>query len=166
MTRPGRQSTARLRCGASLLFVAAAIFGVAVGATAGIGGYVFVYAEGASYLTDDPSACANCHVMRAHLDAWSRSSHHAVAVCNDCHAPRGFVGKYAVKAINGWNHSVAFVTGRFADPFHVTPMNRRVTEDACRTCHSEIVAAIDHTGGNAEPIACVRCHAHVGHDVQ
>lgn len=71
--------TSRLRWGASLLFVAAAVFGVAVGATAGIGGYVFVY---------DPNACANCHVMQAHLDAWSRSSHRAVAVCNDCHAPR------------------------------------------------------------------------------
>lgn len=166
VTPAERRSTARLRWGASLLLVAAAVFGLAVGTTAGIGGYAFVYAEGASYLTDDPNACANCHVMRQHLDAWSRSSHHAVAVCNDCHAPRRLVGKYTVKAVNGWNHSVAFVTGRFADPFHVTPMNRRVTEDACRSCHGEIVAAIDHHGGDAEPIACVRCHAHVGHDVQ
>jgi cytochrome c nitrite reductase small subunit len=166
VTGAGRQSTARPTRGASLLFVAAALFAAAVGVAVGIGGYVFVYAEGASYLTDDPAACANCHVMQAHLDAWSRASHRAVAVCNDCHAPRGFAGKYAVKAINGWNHSVAFVTGDFAEPFHVTPMNRRVTEAACRTCHGEIVAAIDHAGGGAEPIACVRCHADVGHDVQ
>ena len=30
---------------------------------------------GASYLTDDPAACANCHVMQEHFDAWPRSSH-------------------------------------------------------------------------------------------
>jgi cytochrome c nitrite reductase small subunit len=166
MTRAAPQTTARRTRGASLLLLAAAVFGVATGAAAGIGGYVFVYAEGASYLTDDPGACANCHVMRPHLDAWSRSSHRAVAVCNDCHAPRALVDKYAVKAINGWNHSVAFVTGDFAEPFHVTSMNRAVTEGACRTCHGELVAAIDHPGGDAEPLSCVRCHAHVGHDVQ
>lgn len=166
MTPADEQSTRRRTWGATLLFAVAAVFGAATGSAVGIGSYVFVYAEGASYLTDDPDACANCHVMRAHLDAWSRSSHHAVAVCNDCHAPRGLVGKYAVKAINGWNHSVAFVSGGFAEPFHVTPMNRRVTEDACRTCHGEIVAAIDHPGGDAERLSCVRCHPRVGHDVQ
>lgn len=170
MTRGARTGTQAERAGAraaTLFVIVAAAFGVAAGAAAGIGGYVFVYAEGASYLTDDPAACANCHVMRAHLDAWSKSSHRAVAVCNDCHAPRGLLRKYGVKAINGYNHSLAFVTGRFADPFHVTPLNRRVTEAACRTCHGEIVEAIDHAGsGAAEPISCVRCHADVGHDVQ
>lgn len=29
---------------------------------AGIGGYTFVYAKGGSDLTNDPAACANCHV--------------------------------------------------------------------------------------------------------
>jgi len=33
---------------------------VAVGAACGVGGYAFIYARGASYLTDDPAACANC----------------------------------------------------------------------------------------------------------
>ena len=34
-----------------------------VGTAAGIGSYTFVYAKGASYLSNDPNACANCHVM-------------------------------------------------------------------------------------------------------
>ena len=145
----------------------AALAGAAVGAAAGVGGYVFVYAEGASYLTDDPAACANCHVMGEHLSAWAKSSHHAVAVCNDCHAPPGLARKYAVKAINGWNHSVAFVSGDFAEPFHVTPRNQAVAEEACRRCHGEITAAIEHpraAGGG--PLSCVRCHPRVGHHVQ
>lgn len=154
---------------AALLITAAAVFGAAVGTAAGVGGFVFIYADGASYLTNDPNACANCHVMRPHLDAWSRSSHHAVAVCNDCHAPPGLVGKYTVKAINGWNHSLAFIDGGFKEPFHITPMNREVVEGACRVCHGDIVEAIDHPWGRRgepESVACVRCHANVGHDVQ
>lgn len=161
----GARSTTRV---ATLL---ALVVAVALGLAAGVGSYVFVYAEGASYLTNDPNACANCHVMADHLQAWAKSSHHAVAVCNDCHAPRDFLGKYAVKGINGWNHSIAFITGRFDEPFHITPMNRRVTAAACRVCHANIVEAIDHPWTRdgdivAEPVACVRCHANVGHDVQ
>jgi len=34
-----------------------------IGAVAGIGIFTFGYAKGASYLTNDPEACANCHVM-------------------------------------------------------------------------------------------------------
>ncbi|MGH7821889.1 MAG: NapC/NirT family cytochrome c, partial [Candidatus Binatia bacterium] len=63
--------------------------GVAFGAAAGIGGYTFVYAKGYAYLTDDPGACANCHVMEEQHSAWMKSSHRAVAVCNDCHTPPG-----------------------------------------------------------------------------
>src|SRR5688572_23773077 len=46
------------------LTIPAALFAaaIAIGAAAGVGGFTFVYAEGASYLTDDPAACANCHV--------------------------------------------------------------------------------------------------------
>jgi cytochrome c nitrite reductase small subunit len=102
--------------------------------------------------------------MQEQLDAWSRGSHHAVAVCNDCHAPHEFVGKYATKAINGWNHSLAFTTGRFHEPIQITSLNRRVTESACRHCHGEIVTAMaaEHRGQRGE-VACLRCHGSVGH---
>ena len=50
------------------------------------------------------------------------------------------VGKYATKAINGFNHSVAFTTGGFHEPIQITPRNRAVTEAACRKCHAEIWA--------------------------
>ena len=35
------------------------LIAVAVGLAAGLGGYTFVYARGASYMTNDPRACAN-----------------------------------------------------------------------------------------------------------
>jgi cytochrome c nitrite reductase small subunit len=83
-----------------------------LGCLLGIGGYTFVYAKGYSYLTNDPEACANCHVMREQFDGWTRSSHHGVAVCNDCHTPPGAVPKYVTKARNGFWHSFYFTTGR------------------------------------------------------
>jgi cytochrome c nitrite reductase small subunit len=146
------------------LLLLALVVGTLVGIAAGVGGYTFIYAEGASYLTNNPAACANCHVMREHYDAWAKASHHAVATCNDCHTPHGFVGKYYTKASNGYHHSLAFTTGRFHEPIQITPRNREITENACRNCHQDITQAID-AGGHYAPgaLSCVSCHQDVGH---
>lgn len=138
--------------------------GAVLGAAFGIAGYTFIYAKGASYLTNDPSACANCHIMQDHFDAWIKSSHRAVAVCNDCHAPHDFFGKYMTKADNGFWHSFAFTTGIFHEPIQIKGRNQRVTEQACLRCHQEIVEEIvplPHTA--ASGISCIRCHQDVGH---
>ncbi len=132
-----------------------------VGAATGVGGYTFYYAEGASYLTNDPAACANCHVMQGHYDAWQKSTHHAVAVCNDCHTPHdSVVSKYYCKGRNGFFHSLAFTTGVFHEPIQINAFNREVTEQSCRHCHASISHSIDL---GLEPLACLRCHSDVGH---
>jgi cytochrome c nitrite reductase small subunit len=145
--------------GASLALVAAVLAGVLVG----IGGYTFAYARGYSYLTNDPAACANCHVMRDHFAAWARSSHAAVAVCNDCHTPHDLIPKYLVKAQNGFWHSFYFTTGRYPDPLRITERNRAVTEQACRSCHAELTESIEPMHSSAPATACIRCHETVGH---
>lgn len=144
-----------------LIVATAVLFGV----MAGLGAYTFVYAKGYSYMTNDPQACANCHIMRDHYAAWTRASHRSVAVCNDCHTPPGFVPKYITKARNGFWHSFYFTTGRYPDPIRITPRNHRVTELACRKCHAELTAAIDPGHGDRAPngIACTTCHNDVGH---
>lgn len=134
-----------------------------VGATAGLGAFTFVYAEGASYLTNNPAACANCHVMTAHYDAWIKGPHRHAATCNDCHTPHNFFGKYWVKTRNGYNHSMAFTLGGFHEPIRITEANRRVTEQACRYCHASIVEMIDAGHPGAEPLDCLHCHSEVGH---
>ena len=58
-----------------------------IGGIVGLGVFTFAYAQGASYLSDDPSSCNNCHVMRDQYDGWIHGSHKAVATCNDCHTP-------------------------------------------------------------------------------
>lgn len=148
---------------AKLWGVLGMILGVGFGVAGGVGGYTFFYARGASYMTNDPAACANCHVMQDHLDAWQKSSHHAVAVCNDCHAPHNFVGKYYTKGLNGWNHSLAFTTGRFHEPIQITARNRTVTEQACRHCHQEIVQGIDWMHHEGQELSCIQCHGSAGH---
>jgi cytochrome c nitrite reductase small subunit len=139
------------------------VLAVALGVAAGLGAFTFVYAKGFSYLTDDPGACANCHVMQSHFDRWLKSSHRAVAVCNDCHTPAGFLAKYLTKALNGYHHSYAFTTGRFPDPIRITERNRKVAEGACRKCHAEMVEAIFGTSGAEQAPSCIRCHPGVGH---
>jgi len=93
----------------------------------GIGVFTFGYGKGASYLTNDPAACANCHVMQPQYDSWQKSGHRHVAVCNDCHLPPTFTGKLITKADNGFFHSVAFTTGDFHEPIQIKARNRRVT---------------------------------------
>lgn len=143
--------------------IAAVVLAIVGGVAAGVGTYTFVYAKGAAYLTNDPAACANCHVMQGQFDAWIKSSHHAAAVCNDCHTPHDFVGKYLTKARNGFNHSLAFTTGDFHEPIEITARNQRVTEAACRYCHAEIVQAIDAYPRPGCELDCLRCHRNVGH---
>ena len=145
---------------------------VLAGMASGLGLFTFGYARGYSYLTSDPTACANCHIMSEHFGAWMKGSHHAVATCNDCHTPHGLVPKYAVKAKNGFWHSFYFTLGGYPDPLRISESNRRVTEGACRSCHTEITDAIDRSPptharlGGREPISCVRCHRYVGHWVR
>ena len=133
---------------------------VLFGVTLGLGTTTFIYAEGASYLQNDPAACANCHVMNEQFSGWQASSHRAVATCNDCHAPHDPVGKLWVKAKNGFFHSFYFTTGTFHEHIGITESNRAVTEQACRDCHGPIVEAIS---GHDSEMSCIRCHNSVGH---
>jgi cytochrome c nitrite reductase small subunit len=153
-------------------------FSIAVLASAAfaLATFTFVYAKGYSYVTNNPAACANCHIMSDHYSAWLASSHRAVAVCNDCHTPHDPAGKYSVKARNGFWHSFYFTTGGFRYPLAITPRNFEVAESACRKCHDNIIAAMnaaedsppDDARGRAtrRGVACTHCHRGVGHWVR
>lgn len=94
---------------------------VMIGAFMGLSVFTFAYAKGTSYLSDDPAACTNCHVMQEEYTAWVQGSHKAVAVCNDCHMPHNIVNKWFTKALNGFNHSLAFTLQDY-------PANIRIKE--------------------------------------
>ena len=132
-----------------------------LGAVLGLGLYTLVYAKGYSYLSNNPAACANCHVMTQYYDAWIKGPHHKAATCNDCHTPHDPIGKYSTKAANGFAHSLAFTRGGFPDSIEIKARSRQVTEHACRQCHAAMVDAI--AGPHAEGLSCIRCHADAGH---
>ena len=139
------------------------VFAVLLGILIGLGAYTFGYARGWSYLTDDATACANCHVMTEQYAGWMKSSHGFAAVCNDCHAPAAFVPKYGTKMWNGFMHSLAFTTGGFPDRIRITAFNKKVAEESCQKCHAEIVDGIQGVRTHGEGVSCTHCHASVGH---
>ena len=143
--------------------IPALILCVLLGVALGLGTYTFHYAQGSSYFSTNPAACVNCHIMREHYDGWQKASHHAVAVCNDCHIPHDPVGKYVVKSANGFRHSKAFTFQDFHKPIRIRPSNARVLEANCIDCHKDMVAEIIGPHGGEGTAGCVRCHAAVGH---
>jgi cytochrome c nitrite reductase small subunit len=107
-------------------------------------------------MTNDPQACANCHVMNEQYDGWIKSSHRSVAVCNDCHVPHNVVAKYATKASNGFWHSYYFTTGSFPEPIRALPASRAIAEVNCRRCLTIVTAmGTPHTPALAHLVSAV-----------
>ena len=160
---PGRPAGPRRSFLDRIPFRALLLFSLLLGGIVGLGAYTFAFAEGASYLSDDPASCVNCHVMRDVYDGWNHGSHKAVATCNDCHTPHSStIAKYAVKGLNGVRHSAAFTLGNFPEPIHITSLNRNVAMGNCLYCHEAITAEMNHASSD-EPTDCLHCHARVGH---
>lgn len=126
----------------------------------GLGGYTFWYARGLSYFSDDPAACANCHVMQENYISWGVSSHRSVT-CNDCHVPHDLVGKYLTKAENGFHHSVAF-TFHDVQVIRIRDSSLRLVERNCVDCHESMVSRMLMMRDKSDP-GCSRCHKRVGH---
>jgi len=135
-----------------------------LGLLTGIGIFTFKYAEGFSYLSADPQACVNCHIMNPQYDSWQKSSHHSVALCVDCHLPHAFIPKYIAKAENGYHHSLAFTTQNFHEPIMIKAKNSRILQQNCVKCHEAIVFEMFKQDiSNPAAVSCIHCHATVGH---
>jgi cytochrome c nitrite reductase small subunit len=137
---------------------------IALGMLAGVGAYTFNYAEGLSYFSSDPKACVNCHIMRRQYDSWQKSSHHAVAVCVDCHLPVALPAKLMTKASNGYHHSKGFTLQDFDEPIRIKPGNAAVLQENCLRCHRDMVAELVRGARtDKDAVQCVHCHFGVGH---
>lgn len=133
-----------------------------VAVAVGLSLFTFRYAKGLSYLSTDPLACVNCHIMQAQYDGWQHGSHHAVANCVDCHLPADFVPKYLAKAENGYRHGRAFTTQDFAEPIVVAPRGREILQNNCLRCHDALAHGLGEWAASP-PLPCTHCHAAVGH---
>lgn len=48
---------------------------ILLGVMVGLLFYLMYVSRMASYLSDDPSACVNCHIMAPYYQSWQKSSH-------------------------------------------------------------------------------------------
>ncbi len=133
--------------------------------------YAFFASRAYSYLSDDPSACVNCHIMSPYYATWSHSSHGRNTTCNDCHVPHNnVVNKYFFKAKDGLRHAAVFTIRGEDQALIAIDASSRVIMDNCIRCHQQLNTEFVKTGrmgfkdieemnGNA----CWDCHRDVPH---
>lgn len=134
-----------------------------VGLAGTLGVVAVRYGDGTAYLSDDPTACIQCHVMQDQFRSWVKSSHHEVATCNGCHVPEGPIMKWVSKADNGFFHSWAFTFRNHPDPIRIKPRNRAIAEANCVGCHEDLTHAIRTGESSGEELSCLHCHKDAGH---
>lgn len=156
--------------GVGAIAALAALSGVFFGAV----GYTAHYAKATSYLSDDPAACVNCHIMNEQYAGWAHGPHARRATCNDCHVPQdSVVSKYLVKAEHGYRHSKGFTFNDFHEPIRITEGSLGVVNSNCVRCHEGMTHEVRFAGGDStaelgsepfRPLAgCVHCHSGVAH---
>ncbi len=117
-------------------------------------------ANATSYLSDDPRACINCHVMTDAYASWQRGSHGRVAVCVDCHVPHDNpVAKYAYKARDGLKHSYVFTMGREPQVLNLSAPAVPVIQSNCVRCHAQQLRMMRLTESGER--RCWDCHQNV-----
>ncbi len=123
-----------------------------------------------SYLSDDPSACVNCHVMAPYFATWQNSSHGRFTVCNDCHVPQNNVfEKYFFKASDGLRHSYMFTFRLEPQVIRIHEAGRNAVQNNCVRCHSNQIHPISVRAITAQSIQehgegyCWDCHRETPH---
>ncbi|MGA9116276.1 MAG: cytochrome c nitrite reductase small subunit [Bacteroidota bacterium] len=143
---------------------------VALGALGGVVLVILHVGRAASYLSDRPETCMNCHVMAPQYATWQRGSHARRAVCNDCHVPHGNpLATYAFKAADGARHSFVFTFRLEPQVIQVKEAGIGVIQENCIRCHTELLSAVSapapggspdrHGGGRL----CWECHRETPH---
>lgn len=141
-----------------------------LGIVVGVGAVIFHMSRATSYLSDDPGACINCHIMMPQYTTWRHSSHARVAHCNDCHVPHtSLAAKYFFKAKDGSRHATLFTLGMEQQVIRATPASREVVQQNCLRCHGDLNADVStgssnpHASMTAEGRMCWDCHREVPH---
>ena len=135
--------------------------------------YLIITAKAFSYLSKDPKACINCHVMNTQYATWQHSSHAQQATCVECHLPTdGFFEKYMAKARDGFNHTLAFTLNTYEHAMRISDDGARRVQKNCISCHKSVTSVI---GSNADKYhnfddpyvengrKCWSCHKQVPH---
>jgi len=143
---------------------------VLLGILTGLGCLALYISNAASYLSDEPEACMNCHVMASEYATWQRGSHARAAVCNDCHVPHdNFVKKYAFKAMDGLRHATVFTLRMEPQVIKLNEAAIDVVQANCVRCHVNLVEnvsrseASDNNTHSGRDRLCWACHRQTPH---
>jgi cytochrome c nitrite reductase small subunit len=145
-------------------------FAIMLGILFGLGFLSFYLSNASSYITDDPKACINCHIMKPEYSTWQHSSHREHTTCNDCHVPQNnIVRKYFFKASDGMRHAFMFTFKLDPQIIQINSAGRTVVQENCLRCHIRQVNPVsitNVTGNNYQHGVgklCWDCHRHVPH---
>lgn len=143
---------------------------IVMGAMVGLGFYLMRLSEVTSYLSDNPQACVNCHVMTPEYNSWMHSSHREWASCNDCHVPQENALKgYYFKAMDGLYHAYVFTTYQEPQVIAMREASQEVVQNNCIRCHLQQVTESRYDGWleshkeNRTDRQCWSCHREVPH---
>lgn len=107
---------------------------ILLGIFTGIFLFILHAAKATSYLSDDPRACVNCHVMAPQFATWERGSHGKVTNCNDCHVPQdNILNKYFFKASDGLRHSFMFTFRLEPQVIQIKEAGKKAVQQNCRS---------------------------------
>ncbi len=138
---------------------------VMLGVMIGLGIVLVRISNAASYLSDEPETCMNCHVMTHAYATWKRGSHGRDAVCNDCHVPHtNPVAKLAFKARDGLRHSAVFTLRIEPQVLELSAGARPVVQENCLRCHADVLTMVRLSGVRER--ACWDCHTAMHGTVQ
>ncbi|MBE2279809.1 MAG: cytochrome c nitrite reductase small subunit [Ignavibacteriaceae bacterium] len=141
-----------------------------LGVLAGLLLVTFHISNAASYISDDPKACVNCHIMAPYYATWERGSHGRVTVCNDCHVPQDNIfNKYYFKASDGARHATMFTLRLEPQVIRIHKAGRDAVQANCVRCHENAIHPVSLRGfSDKKTIAsdetyCWDCHREVPH---
>jgi cytochrome c nitrite reductase small subunit len=103
--------------------------------------YVAYISNAASYLSDDPKACINCHIMTPMYASWQHSSH----------------------ANDGLRHSYLFTTRQERQVIEAIPASKAVIQQNCIRCHEPTLQRASTSVAHFEKRPCIECHREVPH---
>ncbi len=136
----------------------------------GLGLTILKLSNALSYLSDDPNACVNCHIMSPQYATWQSGAHGRVTTCNDCHVPHDNVfSKYYFKAKDGMRHATMFTFRLEPQVIVIKDAGKSVVQSNCIRCHSNLVHPISLRGINNKIILdednryCWDCHRETPH---
>lgn len=132
----------------------------ALGVAVGLAVVVARVSNAASYLTNAPETCVNCHVMTDAYATWQRGSHARVAVCTDCHVPHSnLVAKQVFKARDGLRHAAIFTARAEPQVLRLSKGAVPVVQANCVRCHADQFAMIRLF--DTQDRVCWDCHTGV-----